>query len=273
MATIVLIEHELQDRLGIPYMAHDFARRWEARGHRVLFHRGVSRPPPGDLAILHVDLTVVPESYRDLARHFSRTLNFRAWDIRKSRYSTAKVSRGDAWAGKVMIKSEGNHGGYIDDTLRRMSLAEGRASDVEPLPVLESYYLCDSIARVPSALWDTPGVIVEKFVPELAEGGGYHLRVWTFCGSQSRSTRYLAHEPLIRARNYVSREPVEVPEAIRAWREKLGFEMGKFDYVLHEGEYILLDANRTPSAPAYFADNPEIEASFDRIARGIEDYL
>ena len=273
MATIVLLEHAFQDRLAIPYMAHAFARRWEEMGHRVLYHRGLSDPPPGDLAIQHVDLTVVPGSYRALERRYPRVLNARSWDLRKSRYSAARLGRGDAWPGQVMIKSEGNHGGYVDDALRRLDLRERGASDVQSLPVLESYYLCESIARVPSALWDTPGVLVEKFVPEPDEAGGYHLRVWTFCGSQERSTNYRALEPLIRARNYVSREPVEVPEAMRAWREKLGFDLGKFDYVLHEGEYVLLDANRTPSAPAYFVDNPEVEASFDRIARGIQDFL
>ncbi|HEX7465939.1 MAG TPA: hypothetical protein VF309_04795, partial [Usitatibacter sp.] len=62
MAAIVLLEHRHQAQLGIHYMAYELARRWEAAGHRVHFHRGLGAAPAGDLAILHHDLTVVPEA-------------------------------------------------------------------------------------------------------------------------------------------------------------------------------------------------------------------
>jgi len=272
VATIVVLEHQLQERLGIAYMAYEFARRWTERGHRVIYHRGVDAPPPGDVAILHVDLTEVPESYRALEKHYPHVINSRTWDIRKSRYSMAKVKRTDPWPGKVIIKTEANHGGHVDDRLRRMALEEGIATDVPERTLMDAYFLCDSIRHVPAGIWDAPGVIVEKFIPESDERGNY-VRIWTFFGSQYRSTRYCSTDALIRISNFVSREPVEVPEAMRAWREKLGFEYGKFDYVLHEGEYILLDANRTPGAPASFAEHPEIVASFDKIATGIDDFL
>jgi hypothetical protein len=272
VATIVLLEHQMQPRLGLPYMAHDFARRWEARGHRVLFHRGVSPPPPGDVAILHLDLTVVPDSYRELERRYPRVINSRTWDIRKSRYSTARVLRDDPWPGKVIIKTEANHGGHVDDALRRLALSEGLATDIPERALMDSYFLCDSMRRVPGAIWDTPGVIVEKFVPE-SDARGNYLRVWTFLGSKERNMRYCSSDQLIRVANYISREAVEVPDEMRAWREKLGFEFGKFDYVLHEGEYILLDANRTPGAPTGFVSDPAIVEAWDRLSSGIEDFL
>ena len=77
----------MQDRLGIRYMANEFIPPWERAGHRVLFHRGLGPPPAGDIALLHVDLTVVPESYLALARRYPRVLNGATGDIRKSRYS------------------------------------------------------------------------------------------------------------------------------------------------------------------------------------------
>jgi hypothetical protein len=271
-ATIVFLEHELQARLGIAYMAHAFAQRWERSGHRVLYHRGAGTPPAGDVAILHVDLTVVPDSYRALDRHYARVVNSATWDIRKSRYSGCRVARGDVWAGQVLIKTDANHGGHVDDALRRLAAAEGAAGDIAARAVMDSYYLCDSMRDVPGAIWDTPGVLVEKFIPERDALGNY-LRVWTFFGPEERSTRYLSRDLLIRAGNYVSREAVPVPDEMRAMREKLGFDFGKFDYVRHEGGYVLLDANRTPGAPARLADDPEVAASFDRVARGIEAFL
>jgi hypothetical protein len=272
VATIVLLEHQMQGRLGVPYMAHALAQRWEARGHRVIFHRGVSQPPPGDVALVHLDLTVIPESYRALERFYPRVINSRTWDTRKSLYSAMRVLREDPWPGKVIIKTEANHGGHIDDALRRMAIEEGLATDIPELALMDSYFLCNSMRHVPSGIWDTPGVIVEKFVPE-SDAGGHYLRIWTFLGSCERNMRYCSDDLLIRVGNYKSREAVEVPPAMRAWREKLGFEFGKLDYVLHEGEYILLDANRTPGAPTDFAGDPSITEAWDRLSKGIDDFL
>jgi len=272
MATIVLLEHEMQGRLGIPYMAHALARRWQDRGHAVHFHRGLSTPPAGDVALAHLDVTVVPEAYRELERRYPRVINGRTWDIRKSGYSTVRVLRDDPWPGKVIIKSDANHAGQVDDALRRLALREGIPSDIPERPVLASYYLCDSIAKVPQQAWETPGVLVEKFVPESDEGGNY-LRVWTFLGSCERNMRYCSDDLLIRGGNFKSREPAQVPDEMREWREKLGFEYGKLDYVRHEGEYILLDANRTPGAPPDLAAHPSIAEAWDRISMGIEEFL
>ena len=272
MATIVILEHRHQAALGIRYMAYEFARRWEENGHRVLYHRGLEAPPPGDVALLHHDLTVVPEPYLEVARHYPRVLNAATADIRKSGYSECVLARGDPWEGRVLVKTEANHGGHVDDALRRASLAAGQASDVAELALMDHYYLCDSPGHVPEGIWTTPGVIVEKFIPEQDDRGTY-LRVWTFFGNQERSSRYRARAPLIRFADYLGREAVAVPDEMRAIRARLGFDFGKFDYVKHEGRYFLLDANRTPGAPGAFANDPEVSASLDRLASGIEAFL
>jgi len=274
VATIVLLEHRHQARLGIHYMAYELAKRWEGTGHRVLFHRGLGTPPAGDVALLHHDLTVVPEAYRDLARSYPRVMNGATADIRKSRYSECRVERGDPWQGPVLIKTEANHGGHVDDALRRIALDAGEAPDVAQGALMDSYYLCESLARVPDDIWTTPGVIVEKFIPELDERGSY-MRFWTFFGAEERSFRYRApaNVALIRFSDCIDREPIAVPAEMRALRARLGFDYGKFDYVLHEGRYFLLDANRTPSAPRAFANDPNVRASLDRLARAIRTFI
>lgn len=272
MATIVILEHEFQDRLGIPYMAHAFAESWRRRGHRVLYHRARTAPPPGDVALLHHDLTVVPDSYLALARGYRRVVNLATRDISKSRYSACRLMRGDPWEGQVFVKTDANHGGHVDDALHRMALSAGLASDIRPGPVMADYYLCESIGKVPEPLWDTPGVIVEKFIPERDERGLY-LRMWTFFGDRDRSSRYRSHSPLIKAENVLDREDVPVPDEMRALRASLGFDFGKFDYVLHEGRYVLLDANRTPGAPTDLVKNFQLAAVFDELARGIDVFL
>ena len=253
-------------------MAYEFARRWEEMGHRVLYHRGLGTPPPGDVALVHHDLTVIPEPYLDLARRYERVVNGATADIRKSRYSDFLLARGDPWPGRVIIKTEANHGGHVDDALRRIALAAGEAPDVGELALMDHYYLCESMRNVPGEIWTTPGVIVEKFVPE-EDSRGTYLRVWTFFGGADRSTRYRANAPLIRFADYLDAEPVAVPEEMRALRARLGFDFGKFDYVKHDGHYCLLDANRTPGAPDAFANDAAVKLSLDRLAGGIDAFL
>lgn len=272
MATIVFLEHRHQAELGIHYMAYEFARRWQEQGHRVLYHRGLGTPPAGDLAIVHHDLTVIPEPYLELASRFPRVVNAATGDIRKSRYSDCRVFRGDPWPGRVLIKSEANHGGHVDDALRRAALSVGEAPDIDEGVLMDDYYLCESMSVVPQATWAQPGVIVEKFVAEEDATGSY-LRVWTFFGDKDRSTRYRARVPLIRFADCFDPEPVAVPDELRALRARLRFDYGKFDYVRHEGRYYLLDANRTPGAPDAFAQDTAVSASLDRLSLGLQAFL
>jgi len=53
-------------------------------------------------------------------------------------------------------------------------------------------------------------------------------------------------------------------------RRKLGFDYGKFDYVVHEGRAHLLDANRTPGA---LQDGKLNLVIGGKLARGVECYL
>lgn len=266
MATIVLIEHPQQQRIGVPYMLHAIAQRWSAAGHRVLVHGGTGAPPPGDVAILHVDLTVIPEAYRSVLAQYPTVLNAGVFNIAKSAYSALRLLPGQAWEGPVIVKTDANFGGQIDARLHAL------AAEAHQAPVLRRYPVFASASAVPPEVWSTPGLLVERFLPE-RDGEGYALRMWTFFGAAERSSRYLSPSAIAKADRVHSRQDVPVPEEIRAWRARLGFDFGKFDYVYSEGRYWLLDANRTPGAPSEFANNPETAAFLDKLATGLDAYL
>jgi len=59
----------------------------------------------------------------------------------------------------------------------------------------------------------------------------------------------------------------DVPEAIRAARRHLGFDYGKFDFVIHQGQPILLDTNSTPACSG--RSSPRLEAIADELAAGL----
>ena len=270
MATIVILEHLMQRSLGMPYMMYAFAERWRHRGHKVLVHYGTENPPHGDIAILNVDLTVIPGAYRSLLTHYPRVINGAALDISKRRFSQDLLVRDSDYSGPVIVKTDANFGGRVDQDIRLLAEAAGMPSDIPIGPKMETYPIFRSPRDLPEATWNTPGLIVEKFLPEQDERG-YYSRHWFFFGHRDRSHRCRANVPIIKSHDVLEREPTPVPDEIRRWREKLGFDFGKFDYVRHGERYVLLDINRTPTLPAQ--RGAEANARLDFLAEGLDDYF
>lgn len=272
MATIVILEHLMQKDFRQPYLVYALAESWQADGHTVRVHHGTTEPPPGDVAFLNVDLTVVPPAYAALLDRYPRVINGRTLDISKRGYSTQILARDSDWDGPVIVKTDRNFGGRIDARLRKRALAAGLTPDIPRGPTMKQYALLESVAKVPEHVWQTDGLIVEKFLPE-KDARGFYMRVWVFLGSATRSFRMRAEVPIIKSHHIVERETVAVPDEIHRWRERLGFDYGKFDYVVRDGTPILIDANRTPGAPADYATNPEVAAGMRVLARGIDEFL
>lgn len=271
MATIVILEHELQDHVRLPYMVYSLAERWKGAGHQVLVHRGSGAPPAGDLAIVNIDLTVIPAAYRGLYARYRRVVNGRVPDVSKSRFSADLLDRYSDWIGPVIVKTEANFGGKPEALLRAVARREGVACDIPEGPVAEGYPVYASLREVPELAWRTPGLVVERFLPERDAAGDYYCRHWIFFGDRDRSIRIRAGVPIVKSRDILGTENVPVPAEIRQLREKLGFDFGKFDYLRHGERYVLIDANRSPSMPANAG--PEVQAGQDYLAGGLASLL
>jgi len=271
VATIVILEHRLQREAGLPYLVYALAERWRAQGHKVLVHHGLDDAPPGDLAVNNIELTEVPEAYRALFARYPKVVNGAVLDISKARFSQDLVSRHDAWDGPVIVKTARNFGGKPEQLLRSIAARHGLpCDDILSGPVADGYPVYRSAGEVPPLAWTTPGLLVEKFIPEQDERG-YYLRTWLFFGDRETSARWRATVPIIKADDLLERENVPVPDELRAWRVRLGFDFGKFDYVRHGGRFALLDANRTPSfVPAIGARSAQLP---DILAAGLDGFL
>ena len=272
MAIIVLLQHELCKDVSHNYIVHLFAERWRNCGHRVLEHFGTEPPPPGNLAVLHIDLTVVPAEYRALVSHYEHVINGTVLDISKRTFSQNLVGPGSDWNGPVVVKTDANHYGRMEWIAHSVAEKLGVPSKPPTGPWMKDYLIYDSLREAPDWVWQGPGLIVEKFLPE-RDAQGYYMRVWTFFGDRERSSRFRAEVPIIKSDLVLGRESVSVPDEIRAWREKLGFAFGKFDYVIHEGHPILLDTNRTPAAPTNSAVTPNSTESYASMADAIHGFL
>jgi hypothetical protein len=74
-------------------------------------------------------------------------------------------------------------------------------------------------------------------------------------------------DPIIKTDSPMTFEPVPVPDDLRETRRLLRFDYGKWDFVIHEGRAVLIDANKTPGRP------PSGAGRRDRLVRAYADDL
>jgi hypothetical protein len=275
MPRIVIITHTYDDFKTRHYLLRHIAEIWVQSGYRVSVVAGLGTWPDADIAILHVDLSLLPEAYVEAAKRYPVVLNDATTDIRKQQVSRNLVRPNDGWTGPVIIKTDLNSSGGPERRILKRMRNGSRSHDVPPAAtssiVNGEYRIVDSPSAVPDSDWEDQSLVVERFLPE-RDARGYWTRVWVFLGDRERCSRYLAPDPLVKSKNILLREPAPVPDALRAERRRLGFDYGKFDFAICNGEAVLFDTNRTPWAPRP-ADRAALHASNADLAQGIETCL
>lgn len=278
--TIGILFHEKNRKRHLSGYAITFlAEFWSQDGHRVHYLFGTRKFVPADLLLVHVDLSVVPDEYLEFASRYPIALNSGVKDIRKSQISTNLVKQGDVYSGKVIVKTNLNFGGSPERILgRRWShrwrlLASRFVRDHAIGTGLEThskYRIYHCLTDVPPAVFERNDLVVEKFLPE-QEGNFFFVRNYEFLGDCVTCTRLASREPIVKDQTIVWSEEVEPHPEIAQAQKRLNFDYGKFDYVIHDGRPVLLDANKTTGADRI--RTPELNARRRRRANGIYSYF
>ncbi len=270
MPHLVVISHKLDSFTRRSFLLRSIVEELENAGVAIEVTRGTKRFVPADLAILHVNQTVIDPKYRELAKRYPRTLNLAVGNVGKSRISDALLSRHDTWPGRVIVKTELNSRGMPELYHNRMAEKRGRPAPYPAVTGLREYALHDRLSDVPDEVWRDPQLVVEKFIPE-PDPGGFALRTWLFLGGRETCSRCVSPDPVVKGNSVVTRELISVPEELRQVRKRLGFDYGKFDFVLHDGRPILFDANHTPTIPQNLSD--ALRHSTRELAQGLLELL
>lgn len=280
MANIIIFVNDLGSFSKVPYFVHLMIPSWRAAGHDVRFLASLPPHPAADLVLMHIDLTRMPSTYLDAARNYPRCINCAALDISKRRVSRNLVTLADAYTGPVIVKTDANCGGngeriqrYAPPLLGRLRREVDRWRHWRLTGRLSfgDYSIYASKHEVPTAIWADNDFVVERFMPERRENL-YALRQWVFLGEREISKISYSEQPIIKANNVITSERLDhVPETLRSLRRELGFDYGKFDYVMHDGEAILLDANRTPTYGKHLGEKGKEYAA--HLATGIDTFL
>ena len=277
--TIGILFHEKNRKRHLSGYAITFlAEFWSQDGHRVHYLFGTRKFVPADLLLVHVDLSVVPDEYLEFASRYPIALNSGVKDIRKSQISTNLVKQGDAYSGKVIVKTDLNFGGSPEQILRRhrspwrrLASRFVRAHTIgASLKTHSKYRIYDRLTDVSPAVFERDDLVVEKFLPE-QEGNFFFVRNYEFLGDSATCTRLASRDPIVKDQTIVWIEEIEPhPEIVQA-RKRLNFDYGKFDYVIYDGQPVLLDANKTTGADRI--RTPELNARRRRRANGIYSYF
>jgi hypothetical protein len=242
-----------------PYAVRLLMEHWARSGIVIEVTDRLDGPAgPGVLVFPHFDLTRTPPAYLEPLDRSARVINRGVTDISKRVISRYLVNSPEEHEGAVIVKSNLNFGGASEarliacrggPALRKLEAMQNEPWFVSGLFGQKGYQIFAKSSFVPPRAWTNPALVIEKFLPEM-EGDHYCLRQHIFLGEREINIRSVGTHPLVKSKNVVRRDlldAADVPEGVRALREKLGFEFGKFDYVMHEGEAIVFDVSRTPT--------------------------
>lgn len=280
MKHITIITHEQDKFINSHFILSAVTDIWKESGLKVTV---ISKPEefvPADLAILHTNLTIVPEEYIQLASRYPITLNQNVTDISKRHVSKNILDQNSPYTGEVIVKTNNNCGGRSEFRLQKkgaiitgllLSLQNKRHWTKRSKIAPEQYRVFKSLHDVPEQVWKNPYLVVEKFTPEIQDGH-YCLRTWLFLGDKySHALSYSKH-PIVKSWTVVKRTVLgDPPPQLVRMRKQLGFDYGKFDYVMVDNEPILLDANRTPSFGSL--DVSKMQKSVKVLTEGIQVYF
>jgi hypothetical protein len=263
-----------------PYLINSIAARWKNMGHEVIVSDLENENlPEADVAILHIDQTVVPDSFIDRLSEYPVVLNRNVLDISKSRISANILNQNDSYPGPVIIKTNANCGGVPEMKLKlysqpnevkkitvKLSWEETDVMDHKKYPILRS------MENVPIGVWNNKNLIVEKFLPERKEDL-FYLRYYMFLGSTEWASRFGAKEPIVKFSKMATEDkPISIPEELRSLRKEFGFDYGRFDYVIHKGKLVLFDVNKTIGGGSQ-ALLEAYSTQLDNLADGIKEFL
>ncbi len=277
---VAVLTHALDPIDQVNYLMLKIVKKWQASGVEVVLLRGPEHYEAADVLVLHVDLTVVPQEYLDFCARYPIVVNGRVRDISKRKISKNLLGPKDHYTGAVIVKADLNFGGFPELKMQRSGRLSRMWNKYLPWSITgilspSDYPVFRSMAEVPKAVWRNRRLVVEKFCPE-REGDHYCLRQWIFLGDRGVSQRLVSLNPIVKFPNEVHLEyGPPVPESLREMRSRLGFDYGKFDYVVVDGEVILLDANRTPALGVSdgWAQNmaAELAGGLPSFLRGLDD--
>lgn len=277
---IAVLTHAIDEFEDAGYVLNEMLELWESRGLSCEVFKGADDTPPGaDFAICHIDMTVVDEDYARLFDRFPLVINAEARDISRTVFSNQCMTENDVYPGPVIVKTDLKSGGVREMRLRARCGDPDATMEIQrpwrKVEYLPGYPVFENAAAVPRGVWRNANLVVEKFRPEAHDDGEYSVRHWLFLGDRGLYYQDFASEPIVKGRNATRRvvlDVADVPRELHEKRKTLGFDYGRFDFGIVDGEVILYDVNRTPGLSGREAESKKVSRLYPFLSDGLDTF-
>lgn len=262
------------------YAVARIRERLEADGYVC---RTLDRFDPADtgrVAYLHHDLTDTPAWAREIHRHYPVAINGKVASIDRRQYSKVILERSDDYDGPVVVKAILNARGVPE-----LRYAEHRnvatwlfsrfrrwADPKYEMKKCPHYRIFPHKDRIPGRIWKDPARMVEKFIPGTLDLPIIKHRT-SFFLDMAYTNRQTFNSHFSYANTALKLERLEgMPEPVMQVRKALHLDVGTIDFFEKDGEYFVIDANKTTQMRTeWLEEHPDIAAFHDRIyARMVE---
>lgn len=296
--TILILRDHPAKRMD--YAIDHYAAFWRKSGHRVIDHVGVDNVPNADIAVVHIDLTVIPQQYVDLIEELPRVINGQILDVSRRRYSQLLLDKNSRYEGAVIVKTNRNHGGFPEQkaiwrktrfpgkawgaiqklignkrnfparkAIGRIAKSHDKSWDSIQTISAHRYPIFEDIESVPDGVWTNDNLIVERFLTNRNDEL-YEVRYYEFFGDKEIGGRLTSHDPIVKFGNCISDEEIPVPDEARQWRKQLAIDFGRLEYLEADGRRYLIDVNKTEGGGAI---NDNYQPELEQLASGLNFYL
>ncbi len=288
-ARIAIIHHENESPQTVRrFKITHIAEFWRRDGLDVVDVFGVDESVSADLAVVHVNLSVVPDKYLEFADRFPVALNRGVTDVRKSSTSQLQVSRGNGYTGPVIVKSNYNYAGKPErfyeeirwkntgKIRRKLEAMMGGYPHLNASTVTfadqAQYLMFEHVDDVPAEYFDDDTLVVEKLVTEQDDEGNYVVHNFHFLGDQHYGFHMAAKSPIVAGDDTFNEWNEDPHPELFNIRKQLGFDYGKFDYIVKDGQPVIFDTNKTTGAPADYT-GADVSARREILAKGIYSFI
>ena len=204
--SIAIITNEFNCKIeDSRYFLARLLKVWKQQGIKIHITAGPNYKP-ADVALLHVDTTVVADEYFDLSSRYPVVLNESVKDILKTTISRYLLKQDDSYQGPVIVKTNENYGG-VNEFINAVKTGQSAWYDPEverpwrKRVIMDSlkYPVFDKLSAVPPGVWKNDKLIVEKFLPERLDNGDYRCRTYYFFGEQEFGAWMTSPKPVIKS--------------------------------------------------------------------------
>lgn len=267
MIRIGVLIHENQYKfLLCSYLINELMKHWDRKGYRIYILKGVKHRPQLDLLINHVDITTLSSQYCDLIQHYPKVVNGNTLDISKRNISTQLLHYDSNYQGPVIVKPNRNARGLTDIAFRIPNGMMILKDEIDVAKKNAIYKVFKSLKMVPGEYFSNGELVVEKYLPEY-DDDMFYLRVCILLGDKHVCARVGSKNGIIKGINVIFREIIETPKGLLDEMKRRGFDYGKVDFGIHNGEIVIYDTNRTPGHSSNNVQNALL------LADGIDQFL